>query len=77
LNEELDPIYQEVYEKITKLSRISRRKLEKVEKWDRIYERTSEMPTWPFDVGGFLRFLTTILIPVVSTTANILVGGGG
>jgi uncharacterized FlaG/YvyC family protein len=76
LNEELDPIYQEVYEKITKLSRINTGKLQKVEKLDKIYERTSRMPTWPSDVGGFIKFLTTILIPVLSTATNILVRGG-
>ena len=76
LNEEMDPIYQEVYEKITKLSKINTGKLQKVEKLDKIYERTSRMPTWPSDIGGFIKFLTTILIPVMSTTANVLVRGG-
>lgn len=76
LNKELDPIYQEVYEKITRISKINTKKLQKVEKLDKIYERTSRMPTWPSDIGGFIKFLTTILIPVMSTTANVLVRGG-
>lgn len=77
LNEKLDSIYQEAYKEIaTKGTKINSEKLEKIKNLDTIYERANKMPIWPFDVGTLTRFLTTVLIPVLSIIVNILVRGG-
>jgi hypothetical protein len=69
LNEKLDPIYQEV---MIEDSDISVKKLEKIERMDIIYERVSKMSEWPFDIGNWLKYLITILIPLLGIMVTVL-----
>lgn len=69
LNEKLDPIYQEV---MIKDSDIPANKLEKIERMDTIYERVSKMSEWPFDIGNWLKYLVTILIPLLAIMVTVL-----
>ena len=69
LSEKLDPIYGEM----TGSADISAENLEKIEKLDRIYDRASKMPVWPFNIGGLIRFLTTVLIPFLGIIANFII----
>lgn len=66
LNEKLDPAYQEIAD-----VDISTEKLEEIEKMGKIYDRVSNMPVWPFDTGGLIRFLTAVFMPLLGILAGV------
>jgi hypothetical protein len=66
LNEKLDPVYREI------TTSINAEALEKIEKIERIYNRVSNMPVWPFDTGGLIRFLTAVFMPLLGILAGVL-----
>lgn len=69
LNDTLDPLYLD----IAGSADIDTKNLEKIDRMDMIYSRVSNMPVWPFDTGGLIRFLTTVCVPFVGIIVDTLI----
>lgn len=69
----MDEIYLNVYEEIASEGEaIRNKKLEKVERLDKIYQRANEMPVWPFDMNTIMKFMSTVAFPIATISIKIV-----
>lgn len=69
----MDEIYLSVYEEIASEGEaIRNKKLEKVERLDKIYQRANEMPVWPFDMNTIMKFVSTVAFPIATISVKIV-----